>query len=94
MTDQAIAAERLGEIITAMMLRVEDQPVLYLLDLPETEADLKIPKSMPSAQAAYEELLDGCKGLRCPRCGEDGRTCMASPLTAKRMPPSRLQSGA
>ena len=86
-------AERLGEIITAMMLRLEHQPVLFLLDLPEAEEGLKIPKSMPSAQVAYEELLDGCKGLRCPRCGEDGRTCLASPLTAKRMPPSRAPSG-
>ena len=60
------------------MLKYSDQPVMYLQDLP-SGVEIKIPPTMHLAQKAFDELMDGCQGLRCPKCGEDKRTCLASP---------------
>ena len=69
------------------MLKYSSQPVLYLLDLP-AEGQIEIPSSMPLALKAFNDLVDECRGLRCPKCGEDRKTCLASPKAMQRVPPS------
>ena len=68
--------DKIGEAVMEDLLKRKDQPVLHLLDLPEVD----IPSTAGDALRAFRELVDRCRGLRCPRQCHDDDACIKLPM--------------